>query len=56
MLFSLFHTEIGSSSQNKLLTFEEYRLFQSLFDYLHLTLSLMEEGASPDAAISFHNL
>ena len=42
MLFSLIHTEIGSSSQYKLLTFERFRLIQSLFGYHHLTPSLME--------------
>jgi hypothetical protein len=42
MLFSLIHTEIGSSSQFKLLAFEPYRLIKSLFGYHHLTLSLME--------------
>src|ERR1700690_1323015 len=42
MLFSLIHTEIGSSSQNKLLAFEAGRLIQSLFGYHHLTPSLME--------------
>jgi hypothetical protein len=42
MLFSLIHTEIGSSSQHKLLAFEAGRLIQSLFGYHHLTPSLME--------------
>ena len=52
MLFSLFHTEIGSSSQYKLLSFEAGRLIQSLFGFHHLTLSLMESGVLPDEAIS----
>jgi hypothetical protein len=42
MLFSLIHTEIGSDSQHKLLTFGTGRRIQSLFGYHHLTLSLME--------------
>ena len=42
MLFSLIHTEIGSSSQFKFLAFGPSRLIQSLFGYHHLTLSLME--------------
>jgi len=47
MLFSLIHTETGSSSQNKLFSFEAYRLLQSLFGYHYLTSSLMEEAARP---------
>ena len=47
MLFSLIHTETGSSSQNKLFSFEAHRLLQSLFGYHYLTSSLMEEAARP---------
>jgi hypothetical protein len=42
MLFSLIHTETGSVSRYKLLTYEPCRLLQSLFGYHYLTLSLME--------------
>jgi hypothetical protein len=37
MLFSLIHTENGSSSQYNLFPFEVYRLIQSLFGYHYLT-------------------
>ena len=49
MLFSLIHTETGSSSRFRHFAFEAHRLIQSLFGYFHHNPSLMEERS--DAAI-----
>ncbi len=43
MLFSLIHTETGSSSRFRHFAFEVHRLIQSLFGYFHHNPSLMEE-------------
>jgi hypothetical protein len=56
MLFSLIHTEIGSSSQYKLFAFEQGRLLQSLFGYLHLTISLMEHAFFASVAVSSYRV
>jgi len=42
MLFSLIHTETGSSSRFRHFAFEVHRLIQSLFGYFHHNPSLME--------------
>ena len=42
MLFSLIHTETGSSSRFRHFAFEAHRLIQSLFGYFHHNPSLME--------------
>ena len=50
MLFSLIHTETGSSSRFRHFAFEAHRLIQSLFGYFHHNPSLMEERSDTQRA------
>ena len=58
MLFSLIHTETGSSSRFRHFAFEAHRLIQSLFGYFHHNPSLMEERSDLPVGntFSFANL
>jgi hypothetical protein len=55
MLFSLIHTETGSSSRFRHFAFEAHRLIQSLFGYFHHNPSLMEACEAISLSVRHRN-